>query len=294
LSETYRVPALTAATRVLSALTDAGGDGISQADVARATGVSKSSTHNLLWTLEAEGFVRRDPRTRRYHLGGALIALGVAASQQMESVALAVDCLPRIAGGHNVSAAVAVVTRDGDAQVLNGAFPPQPVHVGIRIGSRYGYFDGAIGKCLLAAMDPERARKVVCAQPIPVHTDRTVTEPARLLEEIAAVRARGWGTSIGELNSNIAVAATIFDAGGTAEAVLVALAFPNELDDGGVATIGQALRDEAAFITHHAGGTAPGLATTDIDSARRPAEDRSPVAQLAKNGGTRNERLARN
>jgi IclR family acetate operon transcriptional repressor len=250
------VPAVSSAIRILAELAEADGNGASHGDLVRETGISKSTMHNLLATLESEGYVRRNPRTRRFHLGGTLIPLGAAAARQVRSLTIAMERLPGLALEHDLSVAVGQVTPDGDAQIIERAYPPQPVHVGIRIGSRYGYFDGAIGKCLLAALDPVKAEELVRNRRIPAHTERTLTDPARLLADVARVRERGWAASIGEYNRNIAVSASIGGTNGI-EGVLLALGFPDDVPSERVPPIGDALRDVADRITAHAGGVPP-------------------------------------
>jgi IclR family acetate operon transcriptional repressor len=253
MSENYAVPAVCAAIRILAELVHVDRDGATQADLARETGVSKSSMHNLLATLEREGYVRRDERTRRYTLGGALIPLGAAAARQVRTLTLAIDRLPALAAEHGLSMAVAQLTPDADAQVIERAYPTQPVHVGIRIGSRYGYFDGAIGKVLLAGLEAGYAAALLHARAIPVHTVRTITDADALLAEVEIVAARGWAASIGEYNSNIAVAAPFAGAGGP-EGLLLALGFPSDIPESRVPEVGAALREAADWVTASAGG----------------------------------------
>jgi IclR family transcriptional regulator, acetate operon repressor len=252
----YKVPAVSSAIRILGELAQVDGNGASQSDLVRETGISKSTMHNLLATLESGGFVRRSSSTGRYQLGGALIPLGAAAALNVRSLTLAIERLPGLAREHGLSMAVGQLTPNRDAQIIERVYPPQPVHVGIRLGSRYGYFDGAIGKCLLATLAPADAEKLVRDRPIPAHTELTLTDPETLLEDVAQVRARGWGASIGEYNSNIAVSATIAGADGV-EGLLLALGFPNDLSPAMVPSIGVTLREVADSITAQAGGTPP-------------------------------------
>jgi DNA-binding IclR family transcriptional regulator len=264
-SAKYLVPAVGSAIRILSELAEADGDGVSQADLVRQTGISKSSMHNLLATLEHSGYIRRDSRSRRYHLGGALIPLGAAAARELRTLTLAVERLPALAVEHELSMYAAQVAPEGDAQIIERAYPPQPVHVGMRIGTRFGYFDGAIGKCLLAALSPQQAARVVRKHRIPAHTNRTLTDPHSLLEEVAVVRSQGWGASIEEYNTNIAVAAPLRGAEGQTEGVLVAVGFPSDLPPADVPRVGAALRDEAEAISAHA-GAAPLIDSTSLTS----------------------------
>jgi IclR family acetate operon transcriptional repressor len=256
-SAQYQVPAVGSAIRILSELAQADGDGASQAELVRETGISKSTMHNLLATLEGEGYVRRNARTRRFHLGGALIPLGAAAAREVRTLTLAIERLPTLAVHHELSMYLGQVTPDGDAQIIERAHPPQPMHVGMRIGTRFGYFDGAIGKCLLAALDPAEAEAIVRRARIPARTKRTVTDPERLLAEVAIVRRSGWARSIAEYNDNIAVAAMLKGADDAEDGVLVAVGFPSDLPEGQLPKVGRALRDEAKQIALQAGVIRP-------------------------------------
>jgi DNA-binding IclR family transcriptional regulator len=270
----YLVPAVGSAIRILSELAEGDGDGVSQADLVRHTGISKSTMHNLLATLEHVGYVSRDSRSRRYHLGGALIPLGAAAAREVRALSFAVERLPALALEHELSMYVAQVAPEGDAQIIERAYPPQPVHVGMRIGTRFGYFDGAIGKCLLAALHPREAARTVRQHHIPAHTNRTLTDPHSLLEEVAVVRSQGWGASIEEYNSNIAVAAPLRGAEGQTEGVLVAVGFPSDLPAADAPRVGAALRDEAEAISAHA-GAAPLIGSESLRSTGGMGSGRS-------------------
>jgi DNA-binding IclR family transcriptional regulator len=278
------VPAVTSAIRVLTELSQTEGRGATAAELVRETGISKSTMHNLLATLESEGFVRASAATRHYHLGGALIPLGKAAAQHVELLTLAAHELPRLALEHGLSMAVGQLTPDGGAQIIDRAYPAQPVHVGIRLGSRYGYFDGAIGKCLLASLEPERAELIIRSEPIPAHTERTITDPARLLEEVRESRRRGWAASIGEYNRNIAVASPISGEVGI-DGLLLALGFPEDVPADDVPLLGASLKDVADWIASQAGAPSPdGRVGQDGEHlADRPG----PV--IASSQGKRNE-----
>ncbi|MGB0119653.1 MAG: helix-turn-helix domain-containing protein, partial [Solirubrobacterales bacterium] len=80
----YQVPAVVGAISVLKELSGLADQGATQSDLVASTGVSKSTMHNLLSTLEAHDFVRREPHTRMYRLGPALIPLGVEATRQVK------------------------------------------------------------------------------------------------------------------------------------------------------------------------------------------------------------------
>jgi DNA-binding IclR family transcriptional regulator len=253
----YRVPAVVSAIRVLEHL-DAGGDhGATQSELVAALGASKSTMHNLVSTLEAEGFVRRDPSTRRYCLGPALIPLGAAAVRQTKLTRIASDAIAPLAAHHDLSFAVVQRTTDDFAQVVERFYPPQDVHVGVTLGSRFGISEGALGKLLLAAMEPDDAERLLLGRELPAHTARTITDPAALLREVATARKRGWAVSAQELNENNAVAASVWGPSGKVELFLLGLGFPTQLRKGRLAEMGRLLRGVADSVMVASGARRP-------------------------------------
>lgn len=274
----HRVPAVRAAAAVLAALERRGGAGITQAELVRETEISKSTMHNLLKALAEEGYVRRDERSREYRLGPALIPLGATAARQTQILSRAIDALAPLAAEHGLSFAVAQPIREDRAQIVERFYPPESVHVGITIGSQFGIFDGALGKCLLATKPPEEAERLVRSSDLPAFTEQTITDPDSLISEIDEVRSRGWGSSRGELNENNAVAAIVCGHGGTAEAFLLALGFPAQLPDEELPAVGRRLQDLARAVGSDA---APAEADGDKAVSQQSDRIRSAPARIA-------------
>jgi DNA-binding IclR family transcriptional regulator len=249
----YQVPAVVGAIKVLSELGKPGENGSTQAELAAATELSKSTLHNLLSTLEAHEYVRRDSDSRRYRLGPALIPLGNAATRQVKLIRATVDRLAPMAEQHRLSFAIAQRTGEDEVRIIERFYPAGDVHVGITVGSSYGPLDGALGKVLLAAMDPKRAQKLIHDRRLPAHTAATKTTPEELLKDIDAVRDRGWATSKGEFNENYAVATGVRARTGELGLMLLALGFANQFDDERIEEVGAMLGATAEAVMADAG-----------------------------------------
>jgi DNA-binding IclR family transcriptional regulator len=79
----------------------------------------------------------------------------------------------------------------------------------------------AAGKVLLASL-PERTVLGIARRGLVSYTQRTITDPRSLLEELAAVRRRGYALGLGEWDERInAVAVPVCDARGTVIATVV-------------------------------------------------------------------------
>lgn len=252
MSGNYRVPAIVSAAKILRELRRMNRPA-TQAELVRETGLSKSSMHNLLSTLEDEGLVTRDSRTKEYRLGPALITLGAAASGQARLIEIAAERLAPLATELGLSFAVAQPVTAHEAVIVERFYPPEGVHVGIRLGSTYGLYEGALGKCMLAALPPDEAESIIAKRSIPAHTDRTLTRPGELLAEVGQVRERGWGASMQELNENNAVAAGVQGRGDGLALMLVALGFAEQLGGERIERTGEMLADLAREVRAAAG-----------------------------------------
>lgn len=273
----YLVPAVVSAARILDAIGQAEHDGRSLSELARELDLSKSSAHNLLVTLERIGYVQRDRDSRRFRLGAALVPLGHQAARNVRLVSLMSDRVQELAAASGLSIAVGQITDDGEAQIVARAYPPEGVHVGVTLGSRFGRFDGAIGKCLLADLSPQEADAFLAEAEIPEHTRATITSPQRLLREIGTVRVRGWAPSLREFNENHAVSVPVLGPSGRAEAVLVALGFAGQLPKARFPEVGELLRAAADEVTAAAGG--PGAYAPTEPSTTGP--ERAQEARIA-------------
>jgi DNA-binding IclR family transcriptional regulator len=201
-------------------------DGATVSGLADATDLDRAVLYRLLETLQDEGFVTRDPDTRRYRLGLAMLELGVRAAQGLEVRRLASGALRSLMEDTDETACLAVRDRD-DLVVVEVIEPPDRfVQVNYRVGFRHALGVSAHGKALMAflpdgardaALQPVRQRGVAytrdeleqgasgVAAPVFDHTGRAVAAvgivapTARLPEpEIIALRVLRSAREISE------------------------------------------------------------------------------------------------
>lgn len=132
-------------------------EGATVSGLAEATDLDRAVLYRLLDTLTEEGFVTRDPETRRYRLGLAMLELGVRAAQGLEVRRLAGPPLRALMEDTTETACLAVRDRD-DLVVVEVVEPPDRfVQVNYRVGFRHSLGVSAHGKALLAFL-PEGSR----------------------------------------------------------------------------------------------------------------------------------------
>lgn len=173
-------------------------EGATVSGLADVTGLDRAVLYRLLDTLSEEGFVTRDPETRRYRLGLSMLELGVRAAQGLEVRRLAGPALRALSDDTNETACL--VVRDREDVVVVEVIEPDGrfVQVNYRVGFRHPLGMAAHGKALLAFLpDGER------------------------LNELRPVRQRGVAYTRDEIEPGAAgVAAPVFDHTGRAVAAV--------------------------------------------------------------------------
>lgn len=188
-------------SRGLSVLRSLGAaaEGATVAELSTATGLDRAVLYRLLETLGDEGFVFRDPQTRRFQLGVALVELGARAGRGLEVRRLALPAMRALM--EQCREAVCLAVRDrGDVVVIDRVEPPGLfVRVGYHVGFRHPISVGAHGRALLAHLPPEDAEPLIKRNP-------------QLAAEMDVTRHRGFAVSADELERGAAgVASAILD-----------------------------------------------------------------------------------
>jgi IclR family acetate operon transcriptional repressor len=180
------VPAVARAAGILRAL--AGRRDATLTDLARAVGIYKSTAHGILGTLTAFDLVERDPATRRYRLGPALVALGMAAQDPNELATVAQRHLAHL--NQLTGETVALHVMDGEGSVIvASAESPHRLKVTAPPGFRMPAHAGSVAK-VLEAFDPSPPPKE--PPQLPAFTARSITRADRWARELEKTRRAGF------------------------------------------------------------------------------------------------------
>ena len=174
-------------------------------DLARATGWSKAVVFRLLRTLEAHRYVARDD-TRRYQVGTKPLELAGAVLRRFELPQIARPAMLALSERTGESVVLTAPTSDG-VICLDTVDSPQQLRATFRVGRIIPWHAGAAGKLHLAYLPATRAQAIL-ARGLPRFTERTVTDPARLTEDLRRIRAQGYAFTIGELDPGVAAIST--------------------------------------------------------------------------------------
>lgn len=252
------IQVLTKAVRVMDCFTvDTPVLHVSQ--VRQRTGLPTTTCARILRSLVAENLLERDGDT--YRAGLRVTAWAASASAGSELIALAGPMLAALRdeteetaglqvrnGGHRITVAIEESTR--------------PIIYRGRIGEVMTMHTGASGKVMMA-FDPE-AWEAATQAGFTRYTERTVTDPAGLRDQLETVRAAGVAVSRDERELGLSsVAAPVFGSGGRLVAT-VSLGLPSfRLGTDDEARLTGAVTTAAAALSARLGHVPAPHATTD-------------------------------
>jgi IclR family transcriptional regulator, pca regulon regulatory protein len=189
-------------------------------EIAEATGMGKSAAQRFAFTLEALGYLRRDPSSRRYRAAPRMLELGVRYVLADELVEYALPLLSEL--NRRCMETVNLSRPDGVDMVCVARFPGyKQVTSHMPLGMRLPMYCTSVGRAFLSALPQGEQLRLIEASNLRRFTPNTVTDPARLAVMISNARHDGFATAIDEYyRGDIAIGAPVFDSRGTPVAAI--------------------------------------------------------------------------
>lgn len=213
---------------------------LSLAEIARRSGLPKSTAHRTLAMLLETGAVEQ--AESGYQLGLRMFSLGALPPE----AELREAALVHLEGLHRVTGQTLhlAVLRGTDVVYLEKLLSRQHTDTPAAVGDRLPATCTGVGKALLA-FSGAAAEDAVLTRPLARRTSRSVSSDAALREQFAAIRARGYATDREESTDGLACVAVPVIAGMRIVAA-ISVAFPAAAGTGSV-FVGP-LRQAAAAI----------------------------------------------
>ena len=180
--------------------------------VAERTGLDRAAARRYLLSLERLGYVGR--QRQQFHLRPRILELGYAYLSSLTLPQLAQPTLSRLSADVQESCAVTVL--DG-AEITYVAVQnaTRALSITHAVGNRLPAYCTAMGRVLLAGLDPPSAQRMLDTTAHMRHTTTTVYDTGEILAAIDAARRAGWAVVDQELEEGVrSVATPIHDASG--------------------------------------------------------------------------------
>lgn len=160
---------------------------LSVSEMSALLGVPQPTAHRIVHMLEAEGFLEREPGSRRYAPGARLIQLsfGVVATSARAAPRRAIlEALSK-----NIGETCNFGIRVGNhLMYLDRVEAAWPFGLRFEPGSRVPLHCTSMGKLFLSFMTSEQRGRLLQAAPLHHYTEHTITDPVLLEHELIKIR----------------------------------------------------------------------------------------------------------
>lgn len=186
----YRIQSIERAVAILNAFS-AEEPELGVTDLAERLELHKSTVHRFLVNLEAAGLVERNRHTSRYRLGLRIFELGGLVLQQMNLWDEALPFLEGLVRDSGETGHLAVLD-GGEAVYIEKVEARRALRIPSAIGRGYPAHATSLGKILLAHLGEEAREAIIAERGLARCTPGTITDPARLRDELASIRTQGF------------------------------------------------------------------------------------------------------
>jgi len=194
-------------------------EGLGVTELARALGLKTPTTHNLLKTLAARGYVAQDGDTQKYRLGAACAVLGRLCQRGLRVPQVAQPHLRALSSELNESAVLGMMER-GEVAFVARVEADQMLTVSFSQVWVTDAYSSVCGRVLLAHMSDDALKSYIAAHPIAKSKAEDIRSKKALLAALDDIRTHGYCAYWRDRVTVFAIAAPVFDAEGRAVAAV--------------------------------------------------------------------------
>src|SRR3981189_3909395 len=155
------------------------------------TGLSTSTVHRLLATLEKRRFVQFDRYELKWHVGAQSFTVGATFARRRNFVAQAMPYLRKLRDQTRETANLAVVD-DESIIVLTRIQSREIMRSLTKVGGRVAMVASGVGKAVLATYSDEDVNAIIRRQGMPRLTEKSIVRPGELFKDLQAIRRQGF------------------------------------------------------------------------------------------------------
>jgi IclR family transcriptional regulator, acetate operon repressor len=218
-------------------------------DLAIRTGLSPSTVHRLLTTLENRRFVQFDREESKWHIGAQSFVVGSTFTRRRNFAAQALPYLRKLRDQTRETANLAIV--DDESIIVVCSIESREIMRSLtKVGGRVGMIASGVGKAVLAAYSDADVNAIIRRQGMPRLTEKSIVRPGELFKELEIVRHQGYAVDDEEARLGLrCVAAVVFNDCIEPFAAISVSGMADRLTDERLAEIGAIVRQVAAELT---------------------------------------------
>ncbi|NOJ45751.1 IclR family transcriptional regulator [Bradyrhizobium archetypum] len=232
-------------------------EGYRLSDLAIRTGLSTSTVHRLLGTLESRRFVQFDRTESKWHVGARAFTVGATFARRRNFTAQAMPYLRKLRDLTRETANLAVVD-DEFIIVLTRMESREIMRSLTKVGGRVAMVASGVGKAVLATYSNEDVSAIIQHHGMPRLTEKSIIRPSDLFKELEKIRRQGFAVDDEEACMGLrCIAAVIYNDCAEPLAAISVSGMTGRLTDERLPMLGRTVREVAAELTVALGGVMP-------------------------------------
>src|SRR5256884_6924330 len=230
-------------------------EGYRLSDLAVRTGLSPSTAHRLLTTLERRRFVQFDRDGSKWHVGAQSFVVGSTFVRRRNFATQAMPYLRKLRDQTRETANLAVVD-DESIIVLTRMESREIMRSLTKVGGRVAMVASGVGKSVLATYSDEDENAIIRRPGMLPLTEKSILRPSDLFRELEAVRRQGYAVDAEETRIGLrCVAAVVYSDSSEPLAAISVSGMTSRVTAARLPALGQTVREVAAELT--LGGVMP-------------------------------------
>jgi IclR family acetate operon transcriptional repressor len=232
-------------------------EGYRLTDLAIRTGLSPSTAHRLLTTLEKRRFVEFNPSDNMWHVGRQAFAIGSTFVRRRNFVAPALPFLRRLRDLTHETANLGIV-EEGEVVVLTQVESREIMRAITRVGGRAPMVTSGIGKAILATYPDQDVVAIIQRHGMKRLTPKSMVRAGALRDALDLVRRDGYAVDDQEFLMGLrCVAAVVYNDQAEALAAISVSGLASRVPPERVPELGRLVRETARDLTLALGGRLP-------------------------------------
>jgi IclR family acetate operon transcriptional repressor len=232
-------------------------EGYRLVDLAERAGLSTSTTHRLLTTLEHKRFVEFHRDESLWHIGVQCFAIGAGFARRRNFTRIALPIMRRLRDATGETVNLGLLDQ-GDVVFLTQVESREMIRAITRPGGRMPLPCTAMGQAILSTMDEGEVARILHKHGLPRLTQNSIARPTGL--RVALDEARRLGYAVDHEENSVGlrcVAAVIFDENVQPHAAISVAGPTVRVTLGRVPELGRQVIEAAREISRATGGRTP-------------------------------------
>jgi len=187
---------------------------LSVKEISDALGLSKSTVHGIIKTLEIRSYLKQNPENSKYGLGLKVFELGNVMSKHLDIRDISKKPIQALVDQVNETVHLAVYNQ-GEVVYVEKIEVPHTIQISSQVGKQAKLYCTGVGKAVLAFLNDDEIERILAKTELIKYTENTHTDLADIYQDLRQIRKQLYSIDDEEIEQGLfCVAAPIFDFNG--------------------------------------------------------------------------------